>query len=268
MPRKKEKTYKYNAYGEAVAETDDTGHVITDASTLAGLSYPSNGTLPFDETAFKKLESYMMKHGQTMEKNMIKSEERQENMRKLRSSVFQNIEFLLDHYRSFAAVRNEYLIDLTESITGVDHDKEPLAFDELSHALQLLDARDEREFKKNYQPYIEVGLRLDYALKAIDYGIAHMRDCDLRDLLRFVYMDGDSKPSIAECCEEFDICKTVYYRMLNKAKTNLTMLIFGPANHSGAEQKRNLLLILMQMRVEEDPEYFDDYFAQVMAAEA
>ena len=125
-----------------------------------------------------------------------------------------------------------------------------------------MDAVEERKFKRTYQPYIETGRRIDLALKAVDFGISKMKNRALADFLKYVYIDGEDKPRVADATKHFDISTTSFYNMRDKAISELTRMMFGSADKSS---KRELHAIIAWLSYENNEELFGEALFEFLA---
>ena len=229
-----------------------------------------------DNDSFRKLEEYMIRNGLMLERTRIKDETKAEKMRELRSAVYHDVEIMLKEYRSFRSIRDEYLQEIKERIQFESSIRIPqkrrstqglfseLPFDKLSEELQIMDAVEDRQFKKIYLPILETGRRIDYALYAIDQGLSTMRDRKMCKLLRYVYVTGKKKPSVRDTLDEFEISKGTYYHMMPIAISKLSLQIFGNASPHGRQSKAELRGIFATLCSESDEELSMDEMDEVL----
>ena len=181
-------------------------------------------------------------------------------LQKERQENYKNIDSLLRNYRHIKNNYHVFVLDFKEklskesTIAGTDAE---FSFEKLANRLELLSVNDERRFEKDYKPQIMTGRRLEAALEAIRLGMRFLEKEDLPShaLLSYLYIDGDTRPTVKQVIEHFHFSgKTIYYQRLKKAQKNLARDIFGYANN-----KEELVQILTFLRQMYDDELEPDY---------
>lgn len=208
------------------------------------------------------VKDYLVKSGLVAEEGFSNAD-RAERMKERRKQNYLNVESLLKQYRNLSKTYDVFLEDFAAQIQNEAHIGEVpnrsknTFFAEISEQLQLVDAADERRFRRIYAPQIETGKRIGTALDALDFGlrVLEKQDKDAYLLLRRVYIDGDAAPTIRDVISEFELSgNSAYYSKIDVARKKLTKAIFGFAS-----RRAELTSILVYLRQQSEDEDFPDF---------
>lgn len=215
--------------------------------------------------AEKKLNEFLKNWGVMAEPGLDPDSPKAEKQRRLRQKNYKNINSLLSSYRSLSRTYELFKEEFTENVLRHDAsanqsinipEGEERLFDRLSQELDLFSAEEEKRFQAVWAPQVVVGRRIEYAIYSIKLGLKFLSAQSEMEsaLLRYVFIDGDEKPSVKDACEKFSFYSSAtYYKRLNEAKKHLTELTFFYCSN-----KAELSSILTYLRQQQEDSYFPD----------
>lgn len=215
-------------------------------------------------SAEQLVKDYLVKSGLVPEEG-LGSATRAQKVRERRMLNYLNVESLLKQYRNLSKTYDVFLEDFAAQLQGEAHItsvtsvplKKNAFFEAISERLQLVDAADERRFARIYAPQIATGKRIGAALEALDFGlrVLEKQDKEAYQLLRRMYIDGDSAPTIREIIAEFQFSgNSTYYAKMENARKKLTKAIFGFAS-----RRAELTSILVYLRQQAEDDAFPEF---------
>lgn len=198
-----------------------------------------------------KLEEYLRKNGIYVQPEQNPGAPRENAEIRMRQMYHKNMKVLLGIYRELRATymlfRQEFA-DRIDAASGtplsdivgetaenyhrikIENDTTGMFFDRISHELDFMSASDETKFRKIWVPQIAVGRKIEYALYAVDFGLKVLNAQDRKhyELLNYVYIEGDKRPSVRATMSRFDFMSpSSYYKHIDEANTKLTALVFS-----------------------------------------
>lgn len=210
----------------------------------------------------KAVADYLLRAGLKPEPG-IANEDKAKELQSRRRKNYQNVESLLEQYRSLRRTYTVFKQEFAERLSGEDHLSNDVQvgqsnglFNKLSEDLQLLSVADEKKFQAVYAPQIAAGRRIEVAISALDFGMKVLRAEDEVGwaLIKAAYIDGEKKPPVRELVASFDFTGiSTYYSKLETAKKRLTTAIFGYASN-----KAELASILVYLRQQVEDDDFPD----------
>lgn len=215
--------------------------------------------------AEKKLQEFLLNWGVMAEPGLDPNSPKAEKQRRFRQRNYKNMTSLLESYRSLERTYELFKEEFSESIIRHDTknihsvsipDGEHRMFDTLSKELDLFSAEEERKFQTIWAPQVVVGRKIEFAIYSVNLGLKFLRAQSKKEyeLIRYVYIDGETKPTTQEIAQEFEFFSTAtYYKKLKDAKKHLTELTFFYSSN-----KAELSSILTYLRQQQEDSYFPD----------
>ena len=213
----------------------------------------AEGTLLLKD-ADGKLEDYLNRNGMLFQPFADGKSQREVEKQRLRKVYHRNINALLGIYRELICTYHLFLQEFAlrvdyetgtpfkELFPTINESGEPqvalditssstdMFFDRLTQELDILSVTDEKKFRNVWAPQIATGRKIEFALYSVDFGLKLLQAQDQKsyDLLKFVYIDGERKPTIKAILDHFKIMSPgTYYSLLEKATDRLAVLTFS-----------------------------------------
>lgn len=210
------------------------------------------------------VKDYLVKSGLVQEDGYTDAE-KAERMKAKRKQNYLNVESLLRQYRNLSKTYEVFIEDFGAQLAdevhiGEDGDSPKSKnsfFERVADRLQMVDAADERRFQRIYAPQIETGKRIGAALDALEFGlrVLQKQDKEAYMLLRRIYIDGESAPTIRDVISEFGFSgNSAYYSKVDSARKKLTKAIFGFTSN-----RAELMSILVFLRQQFEDDDFPDF---------
>lgn len=210
-----------------------------------------------DSPAMEEIRALLTSYGFVTDGN-AENQAVAEKERHRRYKYYQSIKMLLQNYRRFRRTIEVYQEELTarvdqEDIGGVGNVGSLGSqgfFTRLASSLDLMSAYDERRAANRYEPKIRSCQYIEASLQALERGLKlyEVENPAFCKLLRVVYIDGPSRPTIQTVIEQLKITgSSTYYRQLETARKELSMIVFG---HSLDKKQLFRILVALQQMTE------------------
>ena len=220
--------------------------------TSISLEYDTSGLQP---EAVQELRDYFVRIGRSRESSRILNEEKADRMRKLREDAYRDVRTILKKYRGFKhahAATVEDLKDRFYEAEGVNENGETVKYLKLNAAsdtmpftaiaqrLELMSISEEKEFNTRYFPQIEIMQRMEVVIQAVDSALSiyASQKPTFAKLIRELYIDGDRKPTNAEVMERFNYSEPYFYKIINIAVEDITVIMFGTGDKQHINELR------------------------------
>lgn len=213
------------------------------------------------ESAEKMVEEFLIRSGCMPDKS-IANNDVAEKARVVREKHYHSVVSLLAQYRTLIKAYECHKEEFAERVceeSNIQPSELPSGhfFDNLSSRLELLAVQDEKRFQRTYAPQIIAGRRIEKALSSLNFALKALEryDEDAYKLIRAFYIDGPSQPTIREMMSRFYFGgPNTFYGRLEAAVKHMTKTMFG-----FADNRRELLSILVYLQQEEDDVAFPDF---------
>lgn len=210
--------------------------------------------------AEKELADYLLRSGMISEPTLGNGK-RAEIAKRAREENYQNVESLLERYRTLKKLLSATKKELSERLDGELAVGSTLSgketFEQIGHQLELMSVEDERRFRSIYMPQIESCRRIEVALSSLELALQLIKSQDEQAyrVIYETYIKGGNKPLVRDIIKTLDYASvSSYYGKLEKARKMLAVQMFGYADN-----RAELTSILVYLRQQSDDSYFPEF---------
>lgn len=210
--------------------------------------------------AEKELADYLLRSGMISEP-ALGNGKRAEVAKRAREENYQNVESLLERYRTLKKLLAATRKELNERLEGESAVGSTLSskesFEQIGHRLELMSVEDERRFRAIYMPQIESARRIEVALSSLELALHLIKSQDEQSyrVIFETYINGEEKPLIRDVLNTLGYSSnSAYYAKLEKARKSLAVQMFGYTDN-----RAELTSILVYLRQQCDDSYFPEF---------
>ena len=200
--------------------------------------------------AVEQIRALLQEYGLITDRE-IKDLDRAESARHRTYNYYKSIDQLLKGYRKYRRTLKVYRHELESLVKEEDVGDSVREtndfFTRLCESLELISVYDERKMRRRYEGTIRSCQYIEDALQSLEFGLRRLEAFNpkMAVLLRYVYIDGERRPTIQECIEKMNVTgSSTYYRQMEAAKKKLSELVFGAGSYISKDQLFNILVFL------------------------